>query len=82
MQINQNKTLVWGFFTLVFVGANYLLLQRYPNPSLLSLIIALSLAFILDQLLKKRQDKDKKRNVTKDDPKFLRKKDIYPRKTS
>lgn len=73
MENNRNNFIVWGFFCLVFVGSYTLLLQRYPNPSLPSALIALALTFILDKIMQKRKIKDKSK-IIKDDPKFLRKK--------
>lgn len=55
MQNNRSNIIVWGFFSLIFIASNVLLLQRFPNPSLLSAVIALSLTFILDQILKKQR---------------------------
>lgn len=82
MQNNRNNALVWGFFSLVFIGSYALLLQRFPNPSLISAIIALSLTFVLDKFLQKRQSKQEKQKALEDEPKFLRKKGKTPKKTA
>lgn len=80
MENNRNNFIVWGFFSLVFIGSYTLLLQRYPNPSLPSALIALSSTFILDKVLRKRKIKNKNKN-SQDDPKFLRKKAKNGKKT-
>lgn len=80
MQYNRNNAIVWGFFSVVFIGSYVLFLQRFSNPSLLSAIIALSLTFTLDKLLQKRQNKKEKQKVTKDNPKFMRNKGKSPKK--
>lgn len=82
MQNSRNNALVWGFFSLVFIGSYALLLQRFPNPSLPSAIIALSLTFVLDKFLQKRQSKQEKQKALEDGPKFLRKKGKTPKKTA
>lgn len=55
MRINRHSAIIWSFFTFIFILTGYFLLQRYPNPSLPTLLIALTLTFILDQILKKQQ---------------------------
>lgn len=73
MRINRHSAIIWSFFTFIFVLTGYILLQHYPNPSLPTLLIALTLTFILDQLLKKHQLKKEESENPKTETEFIRK---------
>lgn len=73
MKIDRHSAIIWSFFTLVFIVAGFFLLQRYPNPSLPTLLIALTLTFILDQLLKNHQLKKEKTQDPNSETEFIRK---------
>lgn len=73
MRINRHSAIIWSFFTFIFVLTGYVLLQRYPNPSLPTLLIALTLTFSLDQLLKKHQLKKEESENPEAETQFIRK---------
>ncbi|WP_434510555.1 hypothetical protein [Desulfitobacterium sp. AusDCA] len=73
MKIDRHSVIIWSFFAFVFIVAGYFLLQRYPNPSLPTLLIALTLTFILDQLLKKHQLQKEKVQDPNGETEFIRK---------
>lgn len=66
----KDNLIIWGFFSIVYIGSYTLLKQQSGylanNAYLFSALLSISLTFLLDRYMKKRQaPMDKRSKVTK-----------------